>query len=117
MYVLYGGKFTRALCVQMVLEEGDLDYELRSVDILRQEHRSPEYLAINPAGFVPALITPEGDVLHETPALMLYLAERHRLRDLAPGVDEPERGRFLSALLFISDDVQPPMKRYNFPHR
>ena len=35
-----------------------------SINIMEREHQSAAYLAINPAGFVPAIITPEGDVLH-----------------------------------------------------
>lgn len=77
MYVLYGGDFTRATLVQWVLEEGKIEYELRKIDILKGEHRSAEFLAINPAGLVPVLITPDGDALHEAAALMLYLADRH----------------------------------------
>ncbi|UTV40691.1 hypothetical protein MYG64_33385 (plasmid) [Ensifer adhaerens] len=40
MYVLYGGDFTRAPLVQWVLEEGEIEYELRKIDILKGEHRS-----------------------------------------------------------------------------
>ncbi|MGB5705646.1 MAG: glutathione S-transferase N-terminal domain-containing protein [Arenicellales bacterium] len=65
-YVLCGGEFTRTLITQMVMAEGGIDYELRQVDILRHEHKSSEFLSINPAGLIPALVTPEGDVLYET---------------------------------------------------
>ncbi|MCP4387687.1 MAG: hypothetical protein GY802_05295 [Gammaproteobacteria bacterium] len=47
----------------------------------------------------------------------LYLADHHRLTQLAPAVDDPERGRFLSSLFFLSDDLEPIMKRYFYPHR
>ena len=117
MYVLYGGDFTRSTLVQWVLEEGKIDYELRKVDILNGEHRSAEFLAINPAGLVPVLITPDGDALHEVAALILYLADRHALTDLAPPVCDPDRGNFLSAVLHIAGDIQPEMKRFHFPHR
>ena len=50
MYVLYGGSFTRAIIVEMVMAEGDIAYELRNVDTTRGEHRSAAFLAINPAG-------------------------------------------------------------------
>ena len=40
MYILYGGDFTRAVLVQWVLEEGNLDYELRKIDIQNGEHRA-----------------------------------------------------------------------------
>ena len=39
MYILYGGKFTRAQMVQMVLAEGGIEYELREIDILSHEER------------------------------------------------------------------------------
>lgn len=117
MYILYGGDFTRAMLVQWVLEEGGIDYEFRTIDILKGEHRAPEFLAINPAGLIPVLITPEGDALYEVAALMVYLADRHQLSTLAPAVIDPLRGHFLSAVFYIADDIQPEMKRFHFPHR
>jgi glutathione S-transferase len=117
MYILYGGKFTRALMVQMVMAEGDIEYELREIDIFSQQEQSPQYLAINPAGFVPAMEIPGGEVLFETHAINLYLVDHHRLTQLAPMVDEPGRGAFLSGLFFICDDFEPTLKRYFYPHR
>ena len=117
MYILYGGDFTRAPLVQWVLEEGKIDYELRKIDILNGEHRRAEFLAINPAGLVPVLITPEGEALYEVAALMLYLAERHQLTELAPAVTDPDRALFLSTVFHIAGDIQSEMKRFHFPHR
>ncbi|WP_291159432.1 glutathione S-transferase family protein [Ensifer sp. SSB1] len=117
MYVLYGGDFTRAPLVQWLLEEGEIEYEYRRVDILNGEHRSSAFLAINPAGLVPVLITPEGEALYEVAALMLYLADRHRLTHLAPQAADPDRGAFLSAMFHIAGDIQAEMKRFHFPHR
>ena len=116
-YILYGGRFTRALIVEMVMAEGEIAYQLREVDIVEQEHRAPAFLAINPAGRVPALITPEGAILYETHAINLYLAERHGLTQLAPGPGEPERGLFLSGLFHLTDELEPVMKAYFYPHR
>ena len=55
--------------------------------------------------------------LYETPAINLYLAERHGLTHLAPRVDEPERGLFLSGLFHLTDELEPELKRYFYPHR
>jgi glutathione S-transferase len=101
----------------MVLDEGDISYELREINIMEREHQGAAYRAINPAGFVPAIITPEGDVLHETPAIMMYLAEQHGLTGLAPSLSDKDRGKFLNAVFFIADDIQPEMKRFFYPHR
>ena len=117
MYILYGGDFTRATLVQWVLEEGKIEYELRKIDLSKGEHRSAEFLAINPAGLVPVLITPDGDVLYEVAALMLYLADRHQLTELAPPSTDPDWGLFLSTVLHIAADIQSEMKRFHYPHR
>ncbi|MEP1209144.1 MAG: glutathione S-transferase family protein [Rhizobiaceae bacterium] len=117
MYTLYGGKFTRALMTEMVFAELGVPYELIAVDTMNAEHRSEAFLKINPAGWVPALKTPEGAVLYETPAINLYLAERHGLGELVPALDDPRRGLFLSSLFYLTDELEPALKRYFFPHR
>ena len=117
MYILYGGGFTRALITEMVMAEGDIPYELRNVDIVAHEHRRPEYLAVNPSGWVPALVTPEGRTLYETPAINLYLAEHHEVTHLAPALDDPDRGLFLSGLFSVTGDLEPILKRGFYPHR
>ena len=117
MYILYGGDFTRATLVQWVLEEGKIEYELRKIDIVKGEHRTAEFLAINPAGLVPVLITPDGEALSEVAALMLYLTNRHRLTELAPPSTDPDWALFLSTVFYIAADIQSEMKRFHFPHR
>lgn len=117
MYKLYGGSFTRALAPQMVLEEAGLPYELHVVDMANQEFRSDAYRKLNPAGFVPALETPEGDILHEAAAIMLYLTDRHGLEAMAPSPTDPQRGIFLSKLFYFTNDLQPSFKRFYYAPR
>ena len=38
-YILYGGRFTRALMVEMVMAEGDIDYELREINIIKNQYQ------------------------------------------------------------------------------
>ncbi len=116
-YILYGGGVTQSASVEAVLAELDLDYEIRPVDIAAGEHRAPDFRALNPAGFVPALITPAGQVLHENAGIMLYLADRHPASGLAPAIDATERGLFLSRLMFINNDIQSLTKTFFYPHR
>jgi len=117
MYRLYGGKFTRALIVQMVMAEGDIDYEYIDIDIINNENLTPEFLSINPAGHVPVLVKADGEALYETPAINLYLSEEHNLTDLMPEIGDPDRGLFLSGLFFLSGDLEPMMKQYFYPNR
>jgi glutathione S-transferase len=117
MYTLYGGGYTRAHMIEMVFAEVDVPFEVKLIDTFKGENRSPQFLEINPAGFVPALRTPEGAVLFETPAINLYIAERHGTGLLAPAIDDPDRGLFLSSLFYIADELEPALKRYFYPHR
>ena len=117
MYVLYGGKLARSLMVEMVLDEVGAEYRVENTDMFKNEHRSEAFLQVNPAGWIPALVTPEGEALHETQAINLYLCERHEAIHLVPPVSDPLRGRFLSALFYISGELEPAIKRYFFAHR
>ena len=71
MYILYWSRLSIGTAVKLALEELELEYEVRVVDTITGQHRKPEYLAVNPAGWIPSLITPEGQVLSEAPGIML----------------------------------------------
>jgi glutathione S-transferase len=72
-----------ALAVHIALEEAGARYELQKVDFKTAQQRSPAYLALNPKGRVPALVTGRG-VLTETPALLAFVAQSHPNANLAP---------------------------------
>ena len=116
MYRLYSGRHTRGLLVEMVLAEGEIEFERIEVDIFRGEEKEPEYLAINAAGWVPALICPDGSVLTETPAINLFLGEHHGITSLVPASGDPDRPRFLSSLFYITGEIEPALKRFWYPH-
>ncbi|NJN37029.1 MAG: glutathione S-transferase family protein, partial [Nitrospiraceae bacterium] len=54
-----------------------VSYDWVETDILKGETRTPAFLALNPAGQVPLLITPKGKPLAQSNAILLYLAEKH----------------------------------------
>ena len=56
-----------------------LAHEWVAVDVVKGETRTPEFLAINAAGQVPVARWPDGRVLPQSNAIMLYLAEGSRL--------------------------------------
>ncbi|POR12722.1 MULTISPECIES: glutathione S-transferase family protein [unclassified Diaphorobacter] len=80
---LYFTPGTCAQAVRIALEEAQAPYTLVRVDFASQQQRSPEYLAVNPKGRVPALVTEHG-TLTETPALLAYVAQRFADARLAP---------------------------------
>jgi glutathione S-transferase len=83
----YYGPKTCALATHIVLEYVGADYEAIKLDFRENQQRSKEYLAVNPKGRVPALVTDRG-VITETPALLLYLAQTYPQAKVAP-LDDP----------------------------
>ena len=78
---------TCALATHIILEHVGADYEAIKLDFRENQQRSKEYLAVNPKGRVPALVTDRG-VITETPALLLYLAQTYPQAKVAP-LDDP----------------------------
>jgi glutathione S-transferase len=72
-----------ALAPQIALEEAGAKYEAVRVDLRAKEQRKPDYLAINPKGRVPALVTDRG-VLTENPAILAFVAQSFPAARLAP---------------------------------
>ena len=87
MITVYGEG--RGLRVVWLLEEMGLPYRLRPVDLSKKlEDSDPEFLAINPGGFIPAMT--DGDVtMVESIAIMEYLMERYGPMPLAPDPRDP----------------------------
>lgn len=78
---------TCALASHIVLEEAGAEYDAVRLDFSVNEQRKPEYLAVNPKGRVPALVTDRG-VLTETPAILAFVAQCFPQAGLAP-FDDP----------------------------
>jgi glutathione S-transferase len=87
MLKLFYAPHTCALASHIVLEEAGAEYTTARLDFAGNEQRKPDYLAINPKGRVPALITDRG-TLTETPAILAFLAQSYPEAGLAP-LDDP----------------------------
>ena len=74
---------TCSLATHIALEEAGAEYEAIRLSFASNDQRKPEYLAVNPKARVPALVTEQG-TLTETPALLVYVAQRYPQAKLAP---------------------------------
>lgn len=83
MLTFYYARETCALASHIALEDAGAEYYLRRIRFARVEQTEPDYLAINPKGRVPALVTDQG-VLTETPAILAYIAQVYPAANLAP---------------------------------
>ncbi len=81
MIDLYTFQTSNGLRVRIMLEECALPYRIRWVDLTKGEQRSPDYLALNPAGAIPTIVDPDGPggqpiTLAQSGAILLYLAQK-----------------------------------------
>ena len=77
---------TCALASHIALEEAGAEYESKRLSFADGDQRKDAYLAINPKGRVPALVTERG-VLTETPAILAFIAQSFPDAQLAPLAD------------------------------
>jgi len=116
MYELHYYPGNASFAVHVVLRELGLPFTLIRVDRENNAHKSPEYLKLNPTGRIPVLV--DGDkVLFETVAICMHLAERAPEAGLVPGIDDPDRAKFLQWLVFMTNSVQPDVLMYYYNAR
>ena len=87
MIKLYYAAHTCSLASHIALEDAGADYSTVRISFAAEEQRKPEYLAINPKGRAPALVTGKG-ILTETPAILAFIAQSFPHARLAP-LDDP----------------------------
>ena len=105
---LYFNPQSRAVIAKWMLDECGVQYDIVPIDFTKREHKTPEFLKINPAGKLPALL--DGDVkVFESAAICLYLADKFSEASLAPKISALERGRYLSLMVYSSSQLEPAM--------
>jgi len=106
---LYGFGPSRSLRALWGLKELDVDFEFIPVNLLRDEHKDPDFLRVNPTGRVPVLV--DGDVvIPESAAIVLYLADKYREKGLMPA-DLKARAQVYRWTLFAVTELEQPLWR------
>jgi len=108
MMKLYWAPRSRSFSALWLMEETGQPYERVLTDITKGAQKTPEYLAINPMGKVPALSDGEA-ALAEAAAICAYVAERYPQAQLAPPVGDPRRAKYLYWLFFAPSCIEPAM--------
>jgi glutathione S-transferase len=102
----YTHPMSRGRTVHWLLDELKAPYEAKVVDLEKGEQKTPQYLAVNPMGKVPAIVH-RGVVVTETAAICVYLADAFPKAGLAPALDDPQRGTYLRWFFFGSGCFEP----------
>ncbi|HEX3945956.1 MAG TPA: glutathione S-transferase family protein [Rhizomicrobium sp.] len=109
----YHNPQSRGRIVHWMLEEAGAPYEIKVIDFEKKEHKSAEYLAINPMGKIPAIVH-RGMVVTECAAICAYLADAFPSAGLAPKLDDPTRGTYLRWLFFGAGCLEPAIIDHMF---
>lgn len=103
---LYYSPGACSLSPHIVLAETGLAYSLEKVDLkTKKTETGADFFAVNAAGYVPALVLDNGEVLTEGPAIVQYLADQTPAKKLAPPPGSFERVRLQEKLNFISTEI------------
>jgi glutathione S-transferase len=101
---------TSSLATHIALIECAADYESHPTLMSKQETRAPEYIAINPAGKVPALVTANGAVITEVAGTLYYLARLYPKAGLWPQGDLEAESQVISWMSFAASTMHGARK-------
>ncbi len=116
MIHLYAAPTTNGIRAKVTLDECGVDYELHRVDMKAREHKTPEYLAMNPMGMTPVIVDDDGPggekfTVPQSIAIMFYLAEK--TGKFIP-TDPTARAAFWDPMMNATTDIGPTYGAISF---
>ena len=120
-FLLHHSPRSRSLGSLWLLEEAGAEYEIAWHSLEAGTHKRPDFLAINPAGKLPALIDrgPDGSwqgvVLTEAVAIAAYVADLLPAAGLAPAIGTRERAAYTVWMAYGPGVLEPAMADVAFP--
>ena len=109
MIDLYAAGTSNGMRARIALEECGLQYHWHPIDLTKGEHKTPQFLALNPNGQIPVIVDSEGPggqkiTLSQSSAIMMYCAEK--MGKLIPK-DPVKKAAMLEAYMSASTDITP----------
>lgn len=108
---LYFNRFTRATRPRWLLEELGVPCEIVNVDLRAGEHKTDAYKAVHPLGRLPAFVEDDGQVIFESAAIVLHLADRFPEAGLAPAPGSSARGLYYQWVVYAVSELEGPVLR------
>ncbi|HYX63043.1 MAG TPA: glutathione S-transferase N-terminal domain-containing protein, partial [Burkholderiales bacterium] len=109
MIDLYAAGTSNGMRARIALEECGLKYHWHPIDLAKGEHKSAQFLALNPNGQIPVIVDDEAPggrklTLTQSSAIMMYCAEK--AGKFIPS-DPTKRAAMLEAYMSASTDITP----------
>jgi GST-like protein len=102
---IYGAAGTGSVPVEAALKLMGLPFELVEVPMTSVDELTTAVGPINPLKQVPALVLPSGELMTESAAMLIGLADLHPEARLAPAPTDPKRAQFLRWMIFIPASI------------
>ena len=118
MYQLYGRAGWGSALVEAQLAAYRLPFEMIELgDLFRSAEARAALVGHNPITQVPTLLLPDGQVMTESAAITLHLAEVTGSALFVPPAGDPARPRFLRWLVFLVANIYPTFTYGDDPGR
>jgi glutathione S-transferase len=108
MLEFYYAPYSRSSTIHWILEELEVDYTPRRVDVQAPGGAPESYRKVHPHKKVPAIVH-DGVTLTESAAIAIYLGDTFPKAGLTPGIGDPLRGPYLSWLVYLSTVFDPAL--------
>lgn len=104
-YTIYGALGSGSVPVEATLTLLGQPYAVIEAPTWEGESEQAKVAVVNPLKQIPALVTPAGETITESAAILIWLADNHPQAGLSPALDAPERAQFLRWMTFIPASI------------
>lgn len=102
---------------ECALAEAAAEYETIDVDLTANAQLGADYAAINPVRKIPALRLPDGEIVTESAAILLTIADRHPTAGLLPPAGSDARAQCFRWIAFCASEIYPTVEMVDYPDR
>lgn len=104
-FVLYGAPGSGATPVHAALTLIGAPFTVVDVAPWKGDEERDRLTPVNPLRQVPVLVHPSGEIMTESAAMLIWLADRYPSAELAPHFDDPARAQYLRWMTFVSSSI------------
>ena len=116
-YTLYGAPGSGSVAVEATLDLLGVGYRIADLAALTDPAVSDALAQVNPMRQLPALVLPSGDLMTESAAILIWLADNHPQARLSPPLESPHRAAFLRWMAFVSAAIYALFWVFDDPSR
>ena len=105
MLKVFGAVGSGSIPIEATLTLLNIPYEVIEAVTWEDEAARKRVEAVNPMRQVPALVLPSGEIMTESAAILIYLADEHPEARLAPPIGDPKRAQYLRWMAYVSSAI------------